>query len=98
MAEIFIYPSYYEGFGLPPLEAMAIGTPVITSNISSLPEIVKDGAVMVDPNNIMEITDSISQILDDNMLKNRLRVKSREIAGKFSWKKSAEHYLKLFNN
>ncbi len=71
-ADLFVYPSIYEGFGLPPLEAMACGTPVITSNVSSLPEVVGDAGIMVDPYNITNITAAMEQILTDDELKNSL--------------------------
>lgn len=70
-ADLFIYISLYEGFGLPPLEAMHCGTPVVTSNVSSLPEVVGDAAVMVDPYNVNEIADGIYKLLTDKKLRNK---------------------------
>lgn len=95
-ATIFIYPSLYEGFGLPPLEAMACGTPVITSNISSLPEVVGDAAITVDPYDINDIASSIRQILNNKILQEDLRKKGLQQAQKFSWEKTAEETLKLY--
>ena len=66
LAQLFVYPSFYEGFGFPPLEAMACGTPVLTSNISSLPEIVADAAITIDPNNINAIAEAMAEILTNN--------------------------------
>ena len=69
----FVYPSLYEGFGLPPLEAMACGTPVITSNRSSLPEVVGAAALLVDPEDTAELTDAMARIVDDEALREDLR-------------------------
>jgi glycosyltransferase involved in cell wall biosynthesis len=98
LASVFVFCSYYEGFGFPPLEAMASGTPVVASNISSLPEVVRDGAIMVNPYNIAEITEAIKQIICNSKIQEKLRQKSQSLASEFSWQKSAEDYLKLFNN
>lgn len=95
-AELFVYPSLYEGFGLPPLEAMACGTPVITSNVSSLPEVVGDAAIMIDPNNSDELADQISKVLNDKDLQKRLREKGFERAKLFSWDKSALETIKVY--
>jgi glycosyltransferase involved in cell wall biosynthesis len=89
-ADLFVYPSLYEGFGLPPLEAMACGCPVITSNTSSLPEVVGDAGVMVDPNDIDSLTESMIKILTDNEYREEMGRKSLERAHMFSWKKTAE--------
>jgi glycosyltransferase involved in cell wall biosynthesis len=95
-AEIFVYPSLYEGFGLPPLEAMACGTPVITSNVSSLPEVVGDAAITVDPYNIDELASAINNILSNSDLQGELSKKGLERAKQFSWKKTAEETLKVY--
>ncbi len=71
-ADLFVYPSLYEGFGLPPLEAMACGCPVITSNISSLPEVVGDAGMMIDPNDVESLTESMHEILTNEGLKEEL--------------------------
>jgi glycosyltransferase involved in cell wall biosynthesis len=90
LADVFVFPSLYEGFGLPPLEAMANGTPVITSNISSLPEVVGDAALTVDPYNIDEIAQAIRNVLDDAELRSRLVASGHARAGQFSWESSAD--------
>ncbi|MGB7970091.1 MAG: glycosyltransferase family 1 protein [Methanobacterium sp.] len=95
-ADIFVYPSLYEGFGLPPLEAMACGCPVITSNTSSLPEVVGDAGIMINPYDIDSLTESIHKILADNDLKKELSKKSLERAKFFNWKKTADQTLEVY--
>jgi glycosyltransferase involved in cell wall biosynthesis len=92
-AELFVYPSFYEGFGFPPLEAMACGTPVITSNFSSLPEAVGDAAIMINPYNSDELSSAMQMVLNDDKLKNILIKKGFEQAKKFSWQKCARETL-----
>jgi glycosyltransferase involved in cell wall biosynthesis len=87
-ADLFVFPSLYEGFGFPPLEAMANGTPVITSKISSLPEVVGDAALTVDPYNIDEIAEAMKLVLTDRKLKEGLVASGRERAAMFSWEKA----------
>ena len=93
----FIFPSLYEGFGLPILEAFSVGTPVLTSNTSSLPEVAGNAAVLVDPKNIGEIAESIKKVLQDENLKQSLIQKGYEQSKKFSWKNSANKLLDIFN-
>jgi len=95
-ANLFVYPSCYEGFGFPPLEAMARGVPVITSNVSSLPEVVADAALMVNPGSVDEIAQAMQFIFNDNDLRLRLIEKGRKRAMLFSWEETAKKYLEFF--
>ena len=96
VADIFVFPSLEEGFGLPPLEAMACGTPVVTSNLSSLPEVVGDAAMLVDPKNIKEIASAIKQVLTDRKLREKLIDKGLERVKRFSWERTARETLKIY--
>lgn len=98
LATLFVYPSFYEGFGFPPLEAMASGTPTIVSATSSLPEVVGEGAVMIDPYNPMSIASAISEVLNDDSLRSHLIEQGKQQAAKFTWEKTAEQYLQLFSS
>lgn len=89
-ADAFVYPSRYEGFGMPVLEAMAAGTPVITSNLSSLPEAAGDAAVLVDPENEDALEDAIVHVLGSRELQDDLRSKGRNRAHQFTWARAAE--------
>lgn len=95
-AKIFIYPSVYEGFGLPPLEAMACGTPVITSNVSSLPEVVDDAGIMVSPHDDVGLYEKIMQLLEDSVLLDDLSQKSIERAKLFTWEKCARQTVDVY--
>ncbi|XRP97069.1 glycosyltransferase family 4 protein [Methanocaldococcus sp. 16A] len=95
-ADLFVYPSLYEGFGLPPLEAMACGTPVITSNTSSLPEVVGDAGIMVNPYDVDELAKAMYEVLTNDGLREELSKKGLERAKLFSWKKCAEEHLKVY--
>ncbi len=88
-AAVFVYPSLYEGFGIPVLEALSLGVPTITSNVSSMPEVAGDAALLVDPLNEGELFDALKAILEDPSLRRDLSVKGVEQAKKFSWKKTA---------
>jgi glycosyltransferase involved in cell wall biosynthesis len=90
LAQIFVYPSIYEGFGLPVLEAMACGCPVITSNAASLPEVVGNAAILVDPENNQELEQSLLQLINDEDLRRKLSADGIKRAGIFSYTKSAE--------
>lgn len=97
-ADIFVYPSKYEGFGFTPLEAMACGVPVITSNQSSIPEVVADGAITVDPTNINEIYQQIKKVLEDHNLQKTLKIKAVQQANKFNWEKCAQETLDIYQS
>ena len=86
----FVYPSVYEGFGLPPLEAMACGTPVITSKATSIPEVVGDAGLLFDPYNVEEIAQTMDRIIRDENLRQELRLKGLERAEQFSWDNTAQ--------
>lgn len=89
-AELFVYPSLYEGFGLPPLEAMACGTPVLTSNVSSLPEVVGNAALQVEPDRPERIRAALIELTHNALLREELRGRGLERARQFSWQKTAE--------
>jgi len=95
-ADLFVYPSFYEGFGLPPLEAMQCGCPVITSNTSSLPEVVGNGGIMVNPNNISELSKHMEMVLKNKNLRQKLIKSGLKQAKKFSWEKCARETLKVY--
>jgi len=95
-AKVFVFPSLYEGFGLPPLEAMAHGTPVVTSNVSSLPEVVGRAAVLVNPENVFEMMRALHRALTDTALRERLKERSYQQVAKFSWDNSARHILEVY--
>lgn len=95
-AEIFTWPSIYEGFGLPVLEAMASGTPVITSRNSSMPELTGNAAILVDPFNTSDIADALAQTLHSSTLRDTLRARGLARAAEFSWKKTAKATLSVF--
>ena len=97
-AEAFIYPSFYEGFGLPVLEAMTLGAPVITSNTSSLPEVTGDSALLINPNHSMELADAMLNLIRDRVLRDNLIVKGKEQASKFSWEKTAQVTLNVYRS
>jgi len=96
LAGVFVFPSLYEGFGLPPLEAMASGTPVVTSNVSSLPEVAGDAAVLVDPYDPQAIADGIHRVLTDEGLRRDLRRKGLARAHQFSWEQSARRVREIY--
>lgn len=97
LASLFVYPSLYEGFGYPVLEAMACGIPVITSNRASLPEVAGDAAVVVDPYDTQGISRGMERALLDGKLRKELQRKGIERAAQFSWKRNAEETLELFS-
>lgn len=98
LARLFVFPSFFEGFGLPPLEAMACGVPTITSNCSSLPEVVGDGALMIDPYRPEEIAIAAREIFNDDKLRYFLIQKGFDQAKKFSWEKCAKETLEFIKS
>jgi glycosyltransferase involved in cell wall biosynthesis len=96
LAAVFVFPSLYEGFGLPPLEAMASGTPVVVSNVSSLPEVVGDAAVLVDPHDIDSIVDGLRSVLTNPARAEDMRRKGLKRAGEFSWERSVARTLEVY--
>jgi glycosyltransferase involved in cell wall biosynthesis len=95
-ASVFVYPSLFEGFGLPPLEAMACGTPVVTSDNSSLPEITGDAALLVDAYDEVALAEAILCVVNDQALRTRLRAAGLARAGQFTWRAAAEKTLQLY--
>lgn len=95
-AEVFVFPSLHEGFGLPPLEAMAQGTPVVVSNVSSLPEVVGNAAIMVNPDNVFDIARGVKRVLLDVDTRELLRERGLEQVKKFSWDRSVERVLEIY--
>ena len=95
-AKIFVFPSLYEGFGLPPLEAMAHGTPVVTSNATSLPEVVGNAAVLVNPENVFEIMRALHRVLMDQALRERMKERAYKQVTKFSWESSVRRVLDVY--
>jgi alpha-1,3-rhamnosyl/mannosyltransferase len=91
----FAYPSLYEGFGLPVLEAMSAGSPVVTSSVSSLPEVAAGAALLADPLDVMAIADAIKRILSEPLLADELRRRGRQRAAQFSWERFASETVRL---
>ena len=96
-AEVFVYPSLYEGFGLPPLEAMYYGTPVVCSNTSSLPEVVADAAIQFNPHEMESMTDVFNRILSDGALRETLSVKGKKREKEFSWVRCAKETIDTYH-
>jgi glycosyltransferase involved in cell wall biosynthesis len=94
-AEAFVYVSQWEGFGMPVLEAMAAGTPVVTSNASSLPEVVGEAGLLVDPMSVGDISAAIVRLLEDDGLRADLRLAARDRARQFTWESSAQRLVQI---
>lgn len=94
----FAFPSLYEGFGIPPLEAMACGTPVVTSNVTSLPEVCGDAALYVNPYSVDSIQRGLEKIITDEKLRKRLIDKGKEHAKKYNWEKSTKKLVEIISN
>ncbi|WP_139905718.1 glycosyltransferase family 4 protein [Clostridium thermarum] len=96
-AELFVYPSFYEGFGLPPVEAMACGVPVIASNTTSIPEVLGDSAILINPLDIDDLHEAMWKVLEDSALKDSLITKGFVRSSELSWKSTALQTLKAYN-
>ncbi len=96
VAKVFVFPSLYEGFGLPPLEAMAHGTPVVTSNTSSLPEVAGNAALLVNPENVFEIQRGLQRALVDPAIRAQMKQRGYEQAQRFSWTSSVSRILEIY--
>jgi len=97
-AKVFVYPSFYEGFGFPPLEALIFGVPVICSNVSSLPEVVGSAALLINPFKISELAEALATVLQDQGVREKLVAAGYERVKLFSWDKAAREYLQLFKD
>ncbi|MGL4453937.1 MAG: glycosyltransferase family 4 protein [Sarcina sp.] len=97
-ASLLVYPSFYEGFGLPPIEAMACGTPVISSSLTSIPEVVENSAILINPSDVFEISKSIVEILNNIDLKDNLIKKGFLQSTKFNWHNTAKETIKAYEN
>jgi len=96
MADVFVFPSLYEGFGFPPLEAMACGTPVVSTCSGALAETIEDAALIVEPNNIQQITQAIFSMITDSSFRERHTRMGLERSGKFNWDMAAEQTLSVY--
>jgi len=97
-AEVFVYASLYEGFGLPPLEAMACGAPVAVSRAASLPEVIGDAGVYFDPYSVSEIADAMLSLIDNSTKRREAVAASLKRAQEFQWERSAQQYLQAYNH
>jgi glycosyltransferase involved in cell wall biosynthesis len=95
-AEMLAHPAFYEGFGLPPLEAMACGLPVVVSNVASLPEVVGDAGLLIDPHDVDELTVAMWRVLNDPELRQEMQEKGVRQAGRFSWERAARETLAIY--
>ncbi|MBD2363477.1 glycosyltransferase family 4 protein [Anabaena minutissima FACHB-250] len=95
-ADVFVYPSFYEGFGLPVLEAMTLGAPVVASNSSSIPEVAGDAAILIDPQDSMQLAESILKLISDRELRQDLINRGKERAKLFTWERTARETLKAY--
>ncbi|MDZ8260889.1 glycosyltransferase family 1 protein [Nostoc sp. ChiQUE01b] len=97
-ADVFVYPSHYEGFGLPVLEAMTLGAPVVTSNTSSIPEVTGNAAILIDSNDPIQLAEAILKVISDSQLRQDLIEKGKARAKLFSWERTAKETLKAYRS
>jgi glycosyltransferase involved in cell wall biosynthesis len=97
-ADVFVYPSHYEGFGLPVLEAMTLGAAVVTANTSSIPEVTGDAAILIDPNDFMQLAEGILKVISSSQLRQELINKGKERAKLFSWERTAKETLNVYRS
>lgn len=97
LAKVFVFPSLYEGFGIPPLEAMASGCPVVSSNVASMPEVVGDAGLLVDPNNPYKLAEAVSSLIENEQVREKMIERGYNQVEKFHWKDSAKIALEAFN-
>ncbi len=97
-ADVFVYPSHYEGFGLPVLEAMTLGAPVVTSSTSSIPEVAGDAALLINPNNFEDLAEAILRLIGDSQLRTQLIKKGKDQASLFSWERTARETLQVYTS
>ncbi len=98
LADVFVFPSLYEGFGLPPLEAMACGTPVVASDVASLPEVIGEAGILVPPDDVEALASAIEKVLDDAVLRENLIAKGLLQARSFSWERAAKGLLEIYES
>mgnify|MGYP005846244415 FL=1 len=96
-ADLFVFPSFYEGFGLPVLEAMACGVPVVCSGVSSLPEVAGDAALLVDPEDEEGLSKAMQRVLEDEGLRREMAARGRARAARFTWEEAARHLVAVFS-
>jgi glycosyltransferase involved in cell wall biosynthesis len=95
-ADLFVFPSVYEGFGMPVLEAMACGAPVLTSNRTALPEVAGDAALLVNPGDAEELAGAMIRVLGDSALRDNLRAKGFERVKQFTWERAAHQTMAMY--
>ena len=97
-AKVLAYPSFYEGFGFPPLEAMYFGLPVVSSNTSSLPEVLGDSAILINPDKPQDLAEALKIVMVDENLRNKMILSGRERVKRFSWEETAQKYIEIFES